>query len=121
MKYLCVGYLNKAKMDAVPKKRIDEIMKECGKQIEELYARKEFILDLGLDKTATSVRTRSGKHTVSDGPFVETKEVLGSAFLIEAETIEEAVRVASLHPAARGGEEFGWGIEVHPVHFYKEA
>jgi hypothetical protein len=46
---------------------------------------------------------------------VETKEQLGSFFIVEAENIDEAVEVASLHPAALFGEEYGFGIEVRPI------
>lgn len=52
---------------------------------------------------------------MTDGPFLETKEQLGSFFVIEADSMEEAVEVASLHPAAIFGEEYGFGIEVRPI------
>ena len=52
---------------------------------------------------------------VSDGPFVETKERVGGLFLIEARDLNDAIRVASLHPAAHLGEQLGWGIEIRPI------
>lgn len=52
-----------------------------------------------------------GKPAVTDGPYAEAKEIVGGFFIIEA------VRVASLHPAATLGESVGWGIEVHPIVF----
>ena len=51
---------------------------------------------------------------------METKEQIGSFFLIEAADMQEAVRIASLHPAALLGEELGWGIEIRPVKFFLE-
>ncbi len=53
---------------------------------------------------------RGGKTLVTDGPFVETKEALGGFDLIECESLEEAVEIASRHPIA----EFGT-IEVRPL------
>jgi hypothetical protein len=56
------------------------------------------------------VRSRNGKLTVRDGPFAEAKEVLGGFNLIEAEDMDEAVRIASEFPWTRTG-----CIEVRPV------
>ena len=60
--------------------------------------------------TAKSVRIRNGRQTTIDGPFAETKEVLGGFNLIEAESIDEAVRMAAEFPWAQTGT-----IEVRPV------
>jgi hypothetical protein len=59
---------------------------------------------------ATSVRVREGQTLVSDGPFAETKEALGGYYLIEADSLEEAVAWAARIPSARGGV-----VEVRPV------
>ena len=56
-----------------------------------------------------------GKSAVTDGPYAEAKELVGGVILIEAPNKEEAIRIASLHPAATLGEHIGWGIEVHPI------
>jgi hypothetical protein len=61
-------------------------------------------------RRAQTVRVRGGKTLVTDGPFVETKEALGGFDLIECESLEEAVEIASKHPIA----EFGT-IEVRPL------
>lgn len=60
--------------------------------------------------TATTVRVRDDRVTVTDGPFAETKEQLGGYFVIEAADLDEAVRVASGIPGARIG-----CVEVRPV------
>jgi hypothetical protein len=65
---------------------------------------------LELSSTAKSVRVRNGKATATDGPFAETKEVLGGFTLIEAESMDEAVEIASHVPWARVGT-----IEIRPV------
>jgi len=65
---------------------------------------------LQLEQTATLVRVRNGKLSATDGPFVETKEHLGGFLLVEAESREEAIRIAAGIPSARNG----W-IEVRPL------
>jgi hypothetical protein len=67
--------------------------------------------ELGARRTAKVVRMRDGERIVTDGPFAETKEVLGGAFVIELPNLDEAIRLASLIPAA---EEPGV-IEIRPI------
>ena len=76
------------------------------------------VASLGSSRKSVSITPRDGKPVIRDGPFAEAKEVLGSFFLIEAKDMDEAVRVASLHPAARLGETVGWGVEVRAIDFY---
>jgi hypothetical protein len=60
--------------------------------------------------TATSVRIRDGKRLVTDGPFAETKEQLGGYYLINADDLDDAIRIAERIPPAR------WGtVEIRPV------
>jgi hypothetical protein len=61
-------------------------------------------------ETATTVRVRNGKVSVSDGPFAETKEALAGFYLIDARDLNEAIQLASKIPPARVGS-----IEVRPV------
>src|SRR6185369_12793953 len=60
--------------------------------------------------TATTVRVRGGRVSVSDGPFAETKEQLAGFYLIEARDLNEAIQQAAKIPPARVGS-----IEVRPV------
>ena len=60
--------------------------------------------------TATSVRVRSDKPLVTDGPFMETREQLGGYFLIDAKNLDEAITIATRIPAARKGT-----VEIRPV------
>lgn len=60
--------------------------------------------------TATSVKVRDGKRLITDGPFAETREQLGGYFLIEAQDLDEALRIAARIPGARFGT-----VEVRPV------
>jgi hypothetical protein len=59
---------------------------------------------------AVTVRVRDGKMTTTDGPFAETKEHLGGYYVLEAQDLDEAVRLAARIPVARYG-----CVEVRPV------
>ena len=50
----------------------------------------------------------------------EAKELVGGFFIIEAADRQEAIRIASLHPAAALGEQAGWGLELLPIERYME-
>ena len=60
--------------------------------------------------TATTVRVRNGKLSITDGPFAETKEKLAGFYLIEAADQNDAIQVASKIPPAREGS-----VEVRPI------
>jgi hypothetical protein len=66
--------------------------------------------------TATTVRVRAGKTTVTDGPFAETKECLAGFYMVEARDLNEAIQVASRIPPAGIGS-----VEVRPVRPIREA
>lgn len=61
-------------------------------------------------ETATTVRIRDGKRVVQDGPFAESKEMLGGFFLIEVDNLDAALEWAARSPAAGGGS-----VEVRPT------
>jgi hypothetical protein len=121
MIFLCMGYFNPKKMDARPKAEIEAVMSECHPHLEKFYDSGKVLVDAGLDLETKSLRRVNEKVTVTDGPFTETKELIGSIFLIEAEDMDEAIQLASLHPTTQvsRGEEFGWRIEIRPVHYLK--
>jgi hypothetical protein len=60
--------------------------------------------------TAKVVKVRDGERIVTDGPFAETKEILGGVFLTDLSDLDEAIRLAALIPSARHG-----AIEIRPV------
>ncbi|UVI30711.1 YciI family protein [Paenibacillus spongiae] len=123
MKYLCLGYFDQEKMDSRPKAEIDAVMRECQSHLEELYKSGQVLIDAGLALENKCLRNGNGKVRVTDGPYIEAKEMIGSAFLIEASDMEEAIRVASLHPAVQvgAGEQLGWGIEIRPIHYFEKS
>jgi hypothetical protein len=117
MKYLCLAYYDEKKFETLTPADMAAIAKECRPHDEDLQ-RTGKLLEVGslaATKESVSLRARGGKVAVTDGPFAETKEQLGSYFLIEARDIDEAIEVASKHPAARLNEDLGWGIEIRPI------
>ena len=62
-------------------------------------------------ESATSVRVADGKTLTTDGPFANTKEVLGGLFLLEADDLDRALELAARIPAAR----MGGAVEVRPL------
>jgi hypothetical protein len=115
MKYLCLAYGDRGKMDSLSKSELEAIGSDCQPYMEDLRKSGHLVSDEGLSWESTIVRPRGGKVSVTDGPFIETKEQVGGFFVIEARDLNEAIRVASRHPAARLGEQLGWGIELRPI------
>ncbi|HEV8322010.1 MAG TPA: YciI family protein [Myxococcota bacterium] len=92
---------------------------ELGKVFEQYMAYTKMLKDGGHfvagdalqpEATGARVRVRGGKRTVVDGPFAETKEVLGGYYLVNCETKEQAIELAAKCPGAAHGT-----MEVRPV------
>lgn len=115
MKYLCLGYGDRAKMDALPKEELKRILGKRVPWVEELDKFKGMVIHEALSWDVTTLRECNGEVLVTDGPFAGAKGQIGSFFVIEARDLNEAIRVASSHPSARTGEDLGWGIEIRPV------
>lgn len=112
MKYLCLAYEEESKLNALSKSEWDALRNETLSYLQELRHRGYILAVEALQSTstATSVRVRDGKLSLSDGPFAETREQLGGFFLIKAQDLNEAIQVASRWPSARLGT-----IEVRPI------
>ena len=105
MKYACLVYLEAEKLHAVP----DSECMTCGDGFRKsgLLVAAEALEPV---ETATTVRVRNGKLSVTDGPFAETKEQLAGFYLLEARDLNDAIQMAAKIPPAREGS-----IEVRPV------
>ena len=111
MKYLCLVYLDE--------KRLDEVPDEDCVEYDTAIRKKGYCLAseaLQSVQTATSVRVRNGKVSVTDGPFAETKEQLAGFYMIEARDLNEAIQIASKIPPARLG-----CVEVRPIRPIRET
>ena len=120
MKYLCLAYGDRKKMEALSKEEMDSVGRDCQPHMEELHKSGQLVIDEGLTWESTIVRPRDGKVMVTDGPFVESKEQVGGVFIVEARDLNDAIRVASKHPAAHVGENLGWGIEIRPIAVFEK-
>lgn len=112
MKFMLLIYNDPMLLDAMPSREFDAKMRDCLSHADDLREGRQLLDSQMLEspKTAKSVRIRNGRQTVVDGPFAEAKEVLGGFNLIEAQDMEEAVRIASEFPWAETG-----CVEVRPV------
>ncbi len=111
MKYLCLVYGEEDKirnMDDLHCLAFDRAIRQSGHCIAS-----EALQPVA---TATTVRVRGGKVTVTDGPFAETKECLAGYYMIEAKDLDEAIQIASRIPPAQVGS-----IEVRPIRPIREA
>lgn len=115
MKYALLAYGNEEKFKAMTEAELAETMAKCMAYDEEMRATGKVLGGGSLDWASRTLRLRNGQLTVTDGPYVETKEVVGGLIIIEANSFDEAVELASLHPAARIGEDLGWAIELRPI------
>jgi len=88
----------------------EQLMTDMGKLIEELTQAGSLVRTAGLRPTSegTRVRLRRGKLTTIDGPFTETKDVIGGYAILEAASMEEAVALTKRFLAVHGDE---WDIE----------
>jgi hypothetical protein len=109
MKYLCLIYSNEQTLHSHPDSPRDD---ECFEYAQSIESSGRMMAAEPLESvlTATTVRMRNGKVTITDGPFAETKEQLTGFYLIQARDLNEALQVASHIPAARVG-----CVEVRPV------
>jgi hypothetical protein len=116
MRYLCLGYYDEDAFDRLSPGELEKLVGECGVHDAALRASGHLVSVASLaHRSARSLRPDGGATSVTDGPFAETKEIVGSFFVIEAADLDDAVRIASLHPAAQLGERLGWGVEVRPI------
>jgi hypothetical protein len=121
MKYLCLAYYNPTEFAAMSPADMKALVSQCPPKDAQLKATGQLRLSASLGEPATTIRLqpRGGKTQKIDGPFSEAKELVGGLFIIEAVNADEAVKAASLHPAATLGERAGWYIDMHPIGFFE--
>jgi hypothetical protein len=112
MKFLMMIYSDDSLLDALPEGEFDILMRGCLQHADELRADGHLLDSQQLEAPvqSKSLRIRGDKIAVLDGPFAETKEYLAGFNLIEAESLDEAVKIASAFPWIRTG-----CIEIRPI------
>lgn len=111
MKYICLICAEYC-MEQMPEPEAQQHFKEYAAFTESIKRSGHFIgaNRLQPSDTATTVRVRNGKMSVTDGPFVETKEQFGGYYVIDARDLNDAIQIAARIPGARFG-----CVEVRPV------
>jgi hypothetical protein len=109
MKYLLLIYSQESGWTETERR---ECMIESAAICRELEEKGQYLSASPLHSvtTATSVRLRSGKKQIFDGPFAETTEQLGGYFLIDVDNLDSAIEIASRLPGANRGT-----IEIRPL------
>ncbi len=112
MNYLCLAYEEEQKLNELAVDEWRALRQETLDYVEALRSSGKLLDARPLQSatTASTLRIRDGRLSVTDGPFAETKEQIGGFFLIEAGDFDEALRIAAKWPSARIGS-----IEVRPV------
>ncbi len=105
MQFLALIYNDDSLLEALPAGEADTMMRNCFAHADQLRDSGRLLESQQLDaaSAAKTVRIRNGRTTIVDGPFAETKEILGGFNLIEADSMEEAVELASKFPWANTG------------------
>ena len=103
MKFICLGFHDEAKFAQMPQEDAQRMMDVCFAYDDELRRGGHFLGGEALESTrsAVTLRTRNGEIEVIDGPFAETKEMLGGILLLEARDLNHAIALMSKHPAMR--------------------
>jgi hypothetical protein len=113
MRFICLGYADEKAWDAMSPKEQSDMMEECIAFDEVLHKGGHWVSAgeaLQSGRTAKTLRWKNGKVMVTDGPFAETKEVLGGFFVFEAKDMNHAIELMTRHPGIRFGP-----IEIRPA------
>lgn len=111
MKYACLVYCEPDALSSLSADQKDALDKDSMAYDEKLMREGRFIAASALQSvaTASTIRVRDGRMSMTDGPFAETKEILAGFIFIEAADMDEARRIAAGIPMARHGS-----VEVRP-------
>jgi hypothetical protein len=112
MKYMLLCYDDEKAWEKAGEPALQAAMNQAVQLSHELNDRGQLldVSPLEWSSSAVCVRVRDGKTTVTDGPFTETREVLGGYYIIDVDNLDEALAAAARHPGAPLG-----AVEVRPL------
>jgi hypothetical protein len=114
MKFAFLGYSHEQNWDAMSKSAQDAMIEDCFTFDHKLH-KDGYLIDDGAalqaSRTAKTLRWQNGAVVVTDGPYAETKELLGGIGVLEAHDMAHAVELVSKHPGLRYGATF----EIRPI------
>jgi hypothetical protein len=112
MKFMLIVHHDEAAFEKIEKEKRQQMLAESIELTHQLHAAGQYLSASPLQPAATAVmvRVREGKPLVTDGPFIETREQIAGYFLVNAQDLNEAIRIATRVPGARIGT-----VEVRPL------
>ena len=112
MKFVCMGFMNESKYETLSEAEGRRMMEECLAYDDELRRGGHFIGGEALQsaRSAVTLRMKQGSVDVTDGPYAETKEMLGGILLLEARDLNHAIALMSQHPGVKLGP-----FEIRPA------
>jgi hypothetical protein len=112
MKYFCLGYIEPKKFETMSESERNAMVDECCTYDDELRNKGHFADGEALQgpQTATTLRWKDGKVSVTDGPYAETREQIGGILILEARDLNHAIQLMSKHPGVKAGP-----FEIRPV------
>ena len=112
MKYICFGYLDTKRWATLSESEQNAAIDECFAYDDVLKKNGHWVGREGLQgpKNAATLRCQNGETSVTDGPYAETKELLGGLLILEARDLNHAIQLISNHPGMKMGP---W--EIRPV------
>ena len=112
MRFICLGYMDQSKWDAMSDADRSAFIEECFAYDDELRRGGHFTGGEALQgpQNGVTLRFRGGQVTATDGPYAETKEYLGGILILEARDLNHAIALMSKHPGVRAG-----AFEIRPA------
>lgn len=112
MRFICLGFSDETNWERASEAERNAMVDECLAYDEVLQRNGHFAGGEALDvaRNAKTLRWKNGKVMVTDGPFAETKEVLGGILVLEARDLDHAIELMSKHPGVKSGP-----FEIRPV------
>jgi len=112
MKYICLGYIEENKWDEMSESKRNTTLDECFAYDDVLRKNGHFAGGEALQsaRNAVTLRWKSGKVSITDGPYAETKEQLGGILILEARDLNHAIQLMSKHPGVKAGP-----FEIRPA------
>jgi hypothetical protein len=113
MKYICLGYYEPAKHARMTEDERHAMFDECFEYDDHLRANGHYSAGEAVQppETALTLYWKNGKVATTDGPYAETKELLGGFLLLEARDMNHAIQIMSQHPSLKYGSVF----EIRPA------
>ena len=112
MRYVCLGFYDEKKFAALSEEQVQKMFDECFGYDDVLRRGGHFLGGEALDsdRNAVTLRMKDGEIVATDGPYAETKEMLGGILLLEARDLNHAIALMSKHPGVRMGP-----FEIRPA------